>query len=387
MTTNPVPPRLSGGPLLSRRTLIARMSALAAAGVVGPGLLAACGSDDESAGGPSNALWHDNWPGYMDEETLDLFRKESGLDFKYTEGFNDNNEYFAKVQADLAAKKSIGPDIITPTFWLAARLIDLGWVQEVPFDNIPNAANLVPSLRKPSWDPEGRFSLPYASGMTGIAYNIGATGRELTSTADLFDPKLKGKVGMLLEMRDTVGLTMLLTGQDPATAAFADATDAFSMIEEAKDSGQIRAFTGNDYMDDLATGNYAACIAWSGDVLQLSLDDPNIRFVIPDEGGMQWSDVMVIPSGSKNAANTAAWMNYLYDPENAARVTSYIGYNTPVEGVQAVMAAGDEAQQAQSKSQLLFPDAATLDRLSVFANLDPEAEAAFDERFSEITGA
>lgn len=102
---------------------------------------------------------------------------------------------------------------------------------------------------------------------------------------------------------------------------------------------------------------------------------------------MQWSDVMVIPQGAKNADNTAAWMNYLYEPENAARVTSYIGYNSPVEGVQAILAAGDEAQQAQSKSQLLFPDAATLDRLSVFANLDPEAEAAFDERFSEITGA
>ena len=391
MTHIPMNPRPALGPLLSRRTLLGRMSALAAAGVVGPGLLAACGSDDSgdanNAEGSSNSLWHENWPAYMDEETLDLFRKDSGLDFKYTEGFNDNNEYFAKVQADLAAGKSIGPDIITPTFWLAARLIDLGWVQEVPFDNIPNAANLVPQLRKPAWDPDGRFSLPYASGMTGIAYNIAETGRELTSTGDLFDPAFKGRVGMLLEMRDTVGLTMLLTGQDPATATFEGATEAFSMIADATSSGQIRAFTGNDYMDDLATGNYAACIGWSGDVLQLSLDNPDIRFVIPDEGGMQWSDVMVIPSGSKNAANTAAWMNYLYDPENAARITSYVGYNTPVEGVQAVMAAGDEAQQALAKSQLLFPDAATLDRLSVFANLDPEAEAAFDERFSEITGA
>lgn len=378
------------GASISRRTLLGRMSVLAAAGVVGPGLLSACGSDDDSSGSggdASKALWFDNWPAYIDEETADLFALASGLDFKYTEGFNDNNEYFAKVQADLAAGNSIGPDIIAPTYWMAARLIDLGWVQEIPFADIPNASNLVPELQKPAWDPSGSFSLPWQSGMTGVAYNIAETGRELTSTADLFDPAFKGKVGMLSEMRDTVGLTMLLTGKDPATATFDDATEAFDRIEEAASSGQIRAFTGNDYMDDLTSGNFVACVGWSGDISQLALDNPDLRFVIPEEGGMQWSDTMVIPNGAEHVANTAQWMNYVYDPENAARITTYVGYNSPVQGVQEVLAAGDDTQKALSESPLLFPDAATLARLHTFANLDDETEAAFDERFAEIIGA
>jgi spermidine/putrescine transport system substrate-binding protein len=382
----PLGPR---GVLLSRRAVLGRMSVLAAAGVVGPGLLAACGGDDEAStgGGDSNALWFENWPGYIDEETVDLFTEASSLDFRYTEGFNDNNEYFAKVQADLAAGNSIGPDIIAPSNWMVARLINLGWVQELPFDDIPNAANLVPELQNPGWDPDGSYSLPYQSGMTGVAYNIAETGRELTSMGDLFAPEFKGRVGMLLEMRDTVGLTMLFTGNDPAAATMDSAAEAFDLIDEAASSGQIRAFTGNDYMDDLATGNFAACVGWSGDISQLALDNPDLRFVIPEAGGMQWSDAMVIPSGAENAANAAQWMNYIYDPENAARITTFIGYNSPVDGVQDVLAAGDETQQALAESPLLFPDDATLARLNVFANLDDETEAAFDERFAEITGA
>jgi spermidine/putrescine transport system substrate-binding protein len=384
----PRPPLGPRGLLITRRSLLGRMSVLAAAGVVGPGLLAACGSDDEGGsggGGDSNALWHDNWTGYMDGETLDLFREASGIDLKYTELF-DNYESFAKYQADLAAGRSIGPDIITPTSWLAARLIGLGWLQEIPLADIPNAANLSASLQKPDFDPEGKYSLPYQSGMTGVAYNIAETGGELKSMADLFDPKFKGRVGMLTEMRDTVGLTMLLTGNDPATATMDSADEAFDMIDEANSSGQIRAFTGNDYMDDLATGNYAACIGWSGDISQLALDNPDLRFAIPEEGGMRWFDTMVIPAGAENAANAAVWMDYLYDPVNAARIATFIGYISPVDGVQEELAAGDAAQQALAESPLMFPDEATLAGLSVFANLDEETEAAFDERFAAITG-
>lgn len=384
-------------PLLTRRALLGRMGALAGAGLVGPGLLAACGDDDEptaSSGdggdggaGASKALWFENWPAYIDEETVDLFTEASGLDFKYTEGLNDNNEYFAKVQADLAEKRSIGPDIIAPTYWLAARLVNLGWVQELPIDDIPNAANLVQDLQKPAWDPEGRFSLPWQAGMTGIAYNISATGRELGSMADLFDPAFKGKVGMLTEMRDTLGLTMLLTGKDPSEATFEDATEAFDMIEAAKSSGQIRQFTGNDYMDDLASGNFAACVGWSGDISQLALDNPDLRFVIPEEGGMRWNDTMVLPAGAEHVANAAIWMDYVYDPVNAARITTYVGYMSPVEGVKEILAAGDDFQKGLAESALVFPDDATLARLHSFADLDDETEQQLDERFAEIVGA
>ncbi|MFZ6004655.1 MAG: ABC transporter substrate-binding protein [Actinomycetota bacterium] len=380
---------LRGGPVLGRRQLLGRMGAIAGAGVIGPALLAACGDDDEPGGGgdASKDLWFENWPAYIDEETVDLFKEASGIDFRYTENFNDNNEYFAKVQWDLAASRSIGPDIIAPTYWLAARLINLGWVQELPFDDIPNASNLLPELQNPDWDPDGKYSLPWQSGMTGLAYNIKTTGRELKSMADIFDPAFKGKVGMLTEMRDTLGLVMLLTGEDPSAATVDSANAAFERIEEAKSSGHIRQFTGNDYMDDLAAGNFAVCIGWSGDIGQLALDNPDLRFAIPEEGGMRWSDTMVIPNGAENVANAAVWMDYVYDPENAARITEFVGYNTPVAGVREILAGGDDFQKALSESVLLFPDDATNARLHVFANLDEDTEAALDERFSSIVGA
>jgi spermidine/putrescine transport system substrate-binding protein len=223
--------------------------------------------------------------------------------------------------------------------------------------------------------------------MTGLAYNIAETGRELTSMEDLFDPAFAGRVGALTEMRDTIGLLLLLEGVDPAEATIESAEPAFARLETARDDGTIRQFTGNDYMDDLASGNFVACIGWSGDISQLALDNPDLRFVIPDEGGMQWSDTMVLPNGAQNVSAAATWMNYVYDPENAARITTYVGYNSPVQGVREILAGGDEFQQGLAESPLLFPDDATLGRLHTFKRLEEDEEAAFDERFSSIIGA
>jgi spermidine/putrescine transport system substrate-binding protein len=393
--TRPIRRRLvvPRGPVISRRALLGRFGAVAGAGLLGPSFLAACGDGDDAesgdggGGGGGNALRFDNWPAYIDEETAQLFAEESGIDFTYTENINDNNEYFARVQADLVAGRDIGADIIALTGWMAGRLINLGFVQELPLDDIPNASNLVSSLQNPAWDPDGRYSLPWQAGMTGIAYNVAETGRELTSLEDLFDPAFSGRIGMLTEMRDTVGLMMLLEGLDPATATYEEAEPAFARIEAARDDGTIRQFTGNDYMDDLASGNFAACIGWSGDISQLALDNPDLRFVIADEGGMQWSDTMLVPNGAQNVDNVATWMNYVYDPVNAARITTFVGYNSPVEGVREILEAGDEFQQGLAQSPLLFPDEATLERLHFFKELDEEEETAFDERFAEIVGA
>lgn len=381
---------------MTRRTMLTRLAALGGGVVIGPAVLAACGDDDgdgnggsggSGGGGGGNSLTFSNWPGYLDDETEGLFEEATGIDFTYTEDFNDNTEYFAKIQGDLSAGRPIAADIIAPTYWLIPRLVQLEFVEEIPFDQIPNSKNLVADLRDPAWDPDGKWSLPWQSGMTGIAYNIAQTGRELTSMEDLFDPAFKGKVGMLSEMRDTVGLVMLSTGVDPADATFDNAAEAFDRIEQAKVDGQIRQFTGNDYMDDLAGGGFAACIGWSGDISQLALDNPDLRFAIPDEGGMRWSDSMVIPKGAANIDNAAKFMDFVYDPENAARITSYVGFNSPVEGVREVLEAGTDEQKALAESPLVFPDDATNERLHVFATLDEETEAQFDERFAQIIGA
>jgi spermidine/putrescine transport system substrate-binding protein len=383
----------------TRRQLLIRSGVLGAAGLSLPSVLAACGGDDDDAGGGgddaggggggSQSLFFENWPAYIDGETVGLFSDATGIDMRYTEAINDNNEYFAKIQPILGRGDSIEPDIIALTGWMAARLIGLEWVQPLPLDQIPNAANLRDDLVNPTWDPTGEFTLPWQTGMTGISYNVDATGREVTSVQDLFDPAIKGKVGMLLEMRDTIGLLLLGNGVDPSqVSTFDDAAVAFEQLEQAKSDGQIRAFTGNDYLDDLATGNFAACIGWSGDVLQLGADSPNVKFVIPDEGGMSWADAMMWVVGSERRDSVAAWMDYVYDPVNAARISAYIQYPPPVKGVQEELAKSDDPEiAALADSPLLFPDADTAARLHGFANLEEDVEAEYDAAFSRITGA
>ena len=404
----------------NRRQLLARGGALGAAGFSLPALLAACGDDDDggasgtgsttgstaggtaapgttAAGGTAagsgegGELFFESWPEYIDVTedglvgTVDRFAEATGIAMRYTDAFSDNVEYFALIQPVLGRGDTIEPDIIAPTSWLAGRLINLGWVDKLPLDQVPNAANLRTDLQNPAWDPTGEYSLPWQTGITGIAYNLDATGRELTSVADLFDPEFKGRIGMLTEMRDTVGLLLNWLGVDQSTlTTFDEAAEAFDRLAQAKADGQIRAFTGNDYLDDLSTGNFAACIGWSGDVVQLSLENPAVRFIIPDEGGNSWADTMVMPKGAANRDQAAKWMDFVYDPVQAAQITAWVQYVSPVAGLQEEVAKLDPEL---AESPLLFPDEETLARLSTFANLSEDVEAEFDAAFSEITGA
>jgi spermidine/putrescine transport system substrate-binding protein len=401
-------PFVRTGAPLTRRQLITRAGMLGAAGISLPSLLAACGgSDDDSGssgsspgtagggsspgGGGGNSLYFENWPAYIDPTedgvpgTVDRFVEATGVDMQYTESFNDNNEYFAKIQPVLGNGDTIDPDIIAPTSWLAGRLIQLGWVDPLPLDLIPNAANLRADLVNPSWDPTGEYSLPWQTGFGGIAYNIDVTGRELTSTDDLFDPEFNGKIGMLLEMRDTMGLIMLSMGIDISTLTdFATAEPAFAKLEQAKNDGQIRRFTGNDYMNDLSTGNFAACVGWSGDVVQLARDNPAVRFIIPEAGGTAWADTMVLPKGAENRDAAAKWMDFVYDPVQAAQLTAWVQYLSPVEGVQEEVAKLDPEL---AENPLLFPDEETVARTHTFANLPGDVEVEYDAAFSAITGA
>jgi spermidine/putrescine transport system substrate-binding protein len=393
-----MPTRTTVRPSWSRRQFLIRSGVLGAAGLSLPALLSACGGDDDDGGdagggggegGGARTLYFDNWPAYIDEETVGLFSEETGIDMTYTEAVNDNNEYFARIQPILGRDDTVDADITALTGWMAARLIGLEWVQPLPLDQIPNAANLRDDLVNPTWDPNGEFTLPWQAGMTGIAYNTDATGRELGSVQDLFDPAFRGKVGMQLEMRDTIALLLFANGIDPSEiTSFDDAAVAFDQLEQLKNDGQIRAFHGNDYLDDLATGNFACCIGWSGDVLQLGADNPNVKFVIPEEGGHSWADAMMWFRGSAQRDSVAAWMDYVYDPVNAARITAFVQYPSPVQGVREELAKSDDPEiAALAENPLLFPDEETAGRLRGFAVLDEETEAQFDEAFSQITGA
>ena len=400
----------AGRSAMSRRQLLIRAGALGAAGVSLPALLAACGGNSDSAssgstpattggtsggggggGGTSGGLFFENWPSYIDPTedgatgTVDRFREATGIDMRYTEAYNDNNEYFAKIQPLLGRGEPIDPDIIAPTSWLASRLITLEWLEKLPLDQVPNATNLRADLKNPSWDPTGEYSLPWQTGFAGIAYNSDVTGREITSVDDLFDPEFAGKVGALTEMRDTIGVIAMSLGIDISTISnFAEAQPAFDKLQEAKDSGQIRRFHGNDYFDDLSNGNLAITIGWSGDVAAIARDNPAVKFVFPESGATSWADTMVVPKGARNVDAAAQWMNFVYDPVQAAQITAWVGYVSPVEGVRAEV---EKLDADLANDPLVFPDDATLANTKGFASLTDEVEAEYAAAFSAITGA
>ena len=378
------------------RLSLAMLALLAALGIAacgddGGGVEGGAGNEDietaQAEGEASGTLSIANWPFYIDRKTVPEFEQETGLSVKYTEEVNDNNDFFGKVQPQLAQGESGNRDIVVVTDWMAKKMHDLGYVQNLDKEAVqPALDNLVPSLASPSFDPEREFSLPWQSGMTGLVVNT-AEAPDVTSINDLFDPKYKGQVEMLNEMRDTVPLVMKADGVDPAESTEEDWMAAIEKLNEAADSGQIRRFTGNDYTKDLANGDAVAVIGWSGDAVQLQADNPDIQFVMPDEGCMLWSDNMLIPVGAPNPTAAYEWMNYVYEPENQAQIADYTYYFTPVQGVQEVL---EKQGSDAAKSELVFPtdeftaDCSTQDEPPG----GPEAVQRVEQAFQDvITGA
>ena len=312
-------------------------------------------------------------------------RTRSGIAVNYSETWNDNNEAYGKeFAAYLEGGQSTPWDIAVPTYWMAARLKAKDWLAPIPYNLIPNYVNLEPQYLNVTWDPGGKFNLPWQAGVTGFAYNINETGRELASINDLFDPEFSGKIGFFTEMRDSLGLVMLGQGNDPANPTEDTLNEALDAIEEATSSGQIRRFTGNDYLQDIDNGNFAACIAWSGDIAQSS--NPDVRFVFPEEGAMSWFDTMVIPVQAANGVAAARFMDYVYDPVVAARIAAYVQFISPVKGVREELEklGGDAA--ALAESPLLFPGDAEKSRMFVFGDMSEDLDTQITDRFIGITG-
>ena len=374
---------------LSRRQFLGRTAAAGGALAFGSSFLSACKGKEQAggaaAGGSANKVVRvSNWPLYIDAKTVPDFEAATGIKVEYTEDINDNNEYFAKIDEPLKRSQSIDREIIVLTDWMAGRLITLGYTAPLDDSKFPNKANLVDNLRDVSFDPGRKYSVPWLSGMTGVGYNPKKTGRELTSMNDIFDPKFKGQVTMLTEMRDTLGLIMLANGADPANCTKADAEKACARIKKARESGHIRAFTGNDYAEDLAAGNIAVAIAWSGDIQGLAADNPDLRWIAPKEGAMLYSDNMLIPKTSDRQDLAMAWINYCYDPAHSAQIVAAAPYISAVKG------AGDELAKIApdlAKSSLVNPPDDLRARLHVFRALSDAEDTEFNKIFQDAIGA
>jgi len=391
---------------IGRRALLVGGGLVGAAAVVG-GVLAVTGGGKSGSGGSGSTgsigggtlgngdkeVRFLNWQAYIDPSedgatgTVERFQNDTGVSMTYDESFNDNNEVYAKYfEPYLGTGKTMDYDIVAPTYWMAARLKNLGWIEPLPLDLIPNRLNLEDRFLTDSWNFGATYSLPWQAGLTGIAYNPELTGREINSIMDLLDPEFKGKVACLTEIRDTVGLFMMGLGHDPSVLDPDAIDEALDTIEEFTQKGQFRAFTGNEYLGSLESGDFVACVAWSGDIVQLNYTRPDIKFVLPEEGAMSWYDTMVIPKGAPNGVAAAKWMNYVYDPVQAAQITYYVQYLSPVKGVrdELVKMGGDAATLAESP--ILFPDTETQKRLRVFATLPDDIDQHMTERFNKIIG-
>ncbi len=378
---------------ITRRTLVQR----GAAGVTIlslPGLLAACGGDGDSGASDEvkDVLNFANWTLYIDIDedtkkrpTLDKFTEETGIKVNYFEEINDNSTYFAKVQGPLSQGRGIDRDIFvfTDNSRFPSLLIENGWVEKLDKDLIPNIENLIPAQQSPPFDPDREYSLPWQSGMTGIAWNPKVSGGDVTSIEQLLtDPALKGKVTMLSEMADSLGVVMRQNGDDPTEVTDESFDAAIAKIQAAVDSGQIRRFTGNDYAEQLTSGSIAAALAWSGDIVQLQIDNPDLQFVIPDAGGMIWTDNMLIPKGG-SAATASTFMNFVYDPVNQAPIEAYVNYIPPVTGTKEELAKIDPEL---ADNPLIIPDDATLDNVSGFDSTALNNED-YIQKWQQVLGA
>lgn len=366
-----------------------------ASGPASPGQSASApvASPSAPAQSPSAELNFANWPLYIDTDdvdntkhkTLEDFKAKYGTTVKYSEVINDNEEFFGTIRPPLQAGQDTGWDLVVLTDWMAARLIRLGWVEQFDLANMPNkVANMQDVYKGVDFDPTDDHHAPWQSGMTGLGYDSAVTG-EQKSLAALWtsDPRWIGKVTFLSEMRDAIGLTLLHLGKDPSQVTEADAVAAIAEIDKAVKDGIVRSFMGNEYAEELVSGNVVLAMAWSGDVIAKQAEKETLVWQLPDEGGMIWTDNMLIPKGAQHKYTAELFIDFVYDPQIAAQIAAWVNYVTPVKGAKEALAAIDPEL---AESPLIFPPDDVLAKVKIFKTLTEDEEASFNDKFSVVSG-
>jgi spermidine/putrescine transport system substrate-binding protein len=392
-TNDAMDPRLLGrlaANRTSRRRFIGGGAATAAALALGPSFLAACGSDSgtsstttQGSGPAGGTVRISNWPLYMAEGFIAAFQQASGITVDYKEDFNDNEEWFAKAKEPLSRKQDIGADLVVPTDFMASQIRKLNWLNDFSEGGIPNLKNLRKDMLDAKMDPGRKFSAPYMTGMVGLAYSRAATNREITKIDDLWDPAFKGRVSLFTDLQDGLGMIMQSQGGDPSSPSTESVQKAVDLVREQKDRGQIRRFTGNDYADDLAAGNVVIAQAYSGDVVQLQADNPDLKFVVPESGGTWFIDTMVIPYTTQNQKAAEAWINYVYDRPNYAKLIAFTQF------VPVLSEMTDELNKIDpnlAKNALINPPQATIDRIKTWSPLEDEQKRQYSTLYAAVTG-
>ncbi|MEW9517148.1 polyamine ABC transporter substrate-binding protein [Streptomyces tubercidicus] len=389
---------------LSRRALLRGMGGLGVTGAlaamtgcgVPPAYVEAAdrGSPDRSA--RDRTLTFANWPLYIDVDdrnkqrrpTLDAFERHTGISVTYTEEINDNDEFFGKISPALMNHQSTGRDLIVMSDWMCARFVRLGWVQEMDRAAQPQVArHLDPLLRNPHFDPGRKHSVPWQSGITGIAYNRKKLGREIKHTADLWQDDLRGRVTLLSGLDESFAMLMQGNGVDITRWTADDFHRMTDRIRRLVSKGHIRRFTGNDYIKDLDSGDVLAAQAYSGDVIQLQADNPDIEFVVPEEGAELWAESLLIPDLAEHKRNAERLIDYYYRPEVAADLAAWVNYVCPVPAARDVLASSkDKERAALAEDPLIFPDDAMRKRLVIARDITSKERTEFAKEWNGIVG-
>jgi spermidine/putrescine transport system substrate-binding protein len=399
MSTNPQNPIVAQLIDQQKRYALSRRRLLLGAGGIGAAaFLASCGSDTESSGSASpediggTVRWG-NWTAYMDQKRVDgkrtypslnAFTESTGIEVNYLVDYNDNDEFYGKVQERLKAGQDIGYDIVTPTDWMTARWIRLGYAQKLNEANIPNKKNILTALANVPFDQGRQYSMTWQSGFAGFGWNAKEIPGGIKSLDQLFSAKYKGRIEVLSEMRDTMGIILQYQGVDISNNFSEDEfMNGIDYLKKQISDGVIRQVKGNDYLEDMASGDAVAVIGWSGDIFSENLSGANYGFAIPDSGGTLWSDNMLIASTSSNKSNSEKLINHYYDPAIAAQVAAWVNYISPVQGAREEMLKIDPEL---ADSQYIFPDEKTLSQVKVFRPLTAEEEFKFSAAFQEAIG-
>jgi spermidine/putrescine transport system substrate-binding protein len=381
------------------RTLTRRSFFRAAAAVSLGGLLASCDLDDvldragETVVPPTSSPVEDwdawwsrkqetgrllfaNWPYYIDlangeRRSLDLFTDETGINVEYFRPIVSNEGFFEEIAPYLEAGLPLYWDLIVMTNGpYVTKLVNEGWLTPLDHSRLPtfdrHASDLV---RDPLWDPGNRHSVAWQSGLTGIAYRaeaVEALGRTPRSIGDLFDPALAGRVGMLNDLQDLGSFGLLANDVDPGGSTESDWLAAAETLREQRAAGVVRDYRDQSYLRALQRGDVWLSQAWSGDVFQAQQAGDALEFVVPDEGGMFWTDHLMIPAGAKHPADALAFMDFVYRPEIAALIADWVWYISPVPAARDIVA-NDLGDPAVADSPLVFP------------TVDPAGTEAFKE--------
>ena len=394
-STQPLAVELTRRHFLQGSALVGFSAFLAACGTSGTGGTPAPGGSQAAGGSqsPSDVLNFANWPLYIDTDeedttkhkTLEDFKAKYGTTVDYQELIDSNDGFFGTIRPALEGGQDTGWDIVVLTDWMAARLIRLGWVEQIDQANVPNkVANMQDVYKGVDWDATDDHHAPWQSGMTGLGFDTEVTG-DLTSLDALWtdDPRWTGKVTFLNEMRDAIGLTMLRLGLDPSKATEADADAAIAEMQKAVDAGIVRAFMGNAYAEDMVAGNVVLAMAWSGDIIVKQAEKESLAWQLPDEGGMLWTDNMLIPKGAAHKYTAELMIDFVYDPVIAAQIAAWVNYVTPVKGAKEALAAEDPEM---AENPLIFPPEDVLSKVTIFKGLTEDEETYFNDQFSALIG-